>query len=143
MASPRLYDELVHVYEKQMISRAHELGSLCQVHCHGNIRSTLGKIIERGADYTEPVEPPPDGDIEFNEAKQLAGGRITLGGNIESRIIDGGSPEEVEEAVRMAFEGSKYRMVLKPSAFPISRLTERMFNNYNHMIDLWEKLSKF
>lgn len=143
MASPKLYDELVHGYEDKMISRAHELGALCQVHCHGNISSTLEKIIERGGDYTEPVEPPPDGDIEFSEAKKLAAGRITLGGNIESRIIEGGSEKEIEEAVVKAFEGGKHRMILKPSAFPISKVSEQMYRNYNKMIDLWDEMSQY
>lgn len=48
------------------------------------------KIIERGADYTEPVEPPPNGDLTLAEAKKLAAGRITLGGNIEARLLQYG-----------------------------------------------------
>ena len=49
--------------------------------------------------------------------------------------------EEVERAVRAAFEGPRSRMVLKLSAGPIGPITPTMFRNYNRVIDLWEDLS--
>lgn len=141
MGSPMLYGELVQPYERQIIDRIHAAGALCHVHCHGNLRSTLDLIIERGADYTEPVEPPPDGDITFAEAKALAGGRITLGGNIEARILETEDAHSVVEAVRRAFAGGKSRMILKTTAGPISRMTPRMIVNYHRLVDAWEELS--
>jgi len=141
MGSPRLYEELVQEFEAELISRIHEAGALCHVHCHGNVRSTLEMVIQRGADFFEPVEPPPDGDITFAEAKALAAGRIALGGNIESRILENESEGVVEEATRRAFEGGKRRMVLKTTAGPIGRITPSMLANYHRMIDVWEELS--
>ncbi|MFQ6079450.1 MAG: uroporphyrinogen decarboxylase family protein [Thermodesulfobacteriota bacterium] len=141
MASPGLYEELVQGPEKQVIERIHAGGALVQVHCHGNVRSTLEWVIARGADYFEPVEPPPDGDIPFAEAKKLAAGRVTLGGNIEVRLIYYSDADTVEEKVRQAFEGGKQRMVLQPTEGPISAVSERMLQNYMRMIDVWEELS--
>jgi len=141
MASPRIYEELVQNFERPVIERIHAAGALCHVHCHGNVRSTLEMAIERGADFFEPVEPPPDGDITFAEAKALADGRITLGGNIEMRVLECGAPDEVERAARAAFEGGKKRMVLKPTAGPIGAITPAMLANYLRMIDVWEELS--
>lgn len=139
MGSPRLYEELVQPFEAALISRMHEAGTLCHVHCHGNVRSTLEMVIERGADFFEPVEPPPDGDITFAEAKALAAGRMTLGGNIEARVLENESVEAVEEATRRAFEGGKERMVLQTSAGPIGKVTPVMLANYHRMIDVWEE----
>jgi hypothetical protein len=141
MGSPRLYDELVQESEKEVISRIHDAGALCHIHCHGNVRSTLEMVIERGGDFFEPVEPPPDGDITFAEAKEVAAGRITLGGNIEARILANESADVVEEATRKAFEGGKHRMVLKTSDGPISKITPSMLKNYHRLIDVWEELS--
>jgi uroporphyrinogen-III decarboxylase len=141
MGSPELYDRLVHTYEAKVIEKMHEHGTLCHLHCHGNIRSTFEKIIRRGADFTEPVEPPPDGDISFAEAKERAAGRITLGGNIESRIIERENLETVEETVRTAFEGGRKRMVLLTTARPLTTMTSLMARNYHRAIDLWEELS--
>jgi len=101
----------------------------------------LELMIARGVDYTEPVEPPPDGDITFAEAKALAGGRMTLGGNVEARVLENEGVEATEAAVRAAFEGGKERMVLMPTAGPIGRMTERSRANYHRLIDLWEELS--
>jgi hypothetical protein len=141
MGSADLYDELVQPFERYIIDRIHAGGALSHVHCHGNVRSTLEKVIERGGDYFEPVEPPPDGDITFAEAKSLANGRITLGGNIEARLIEHESADVVEEATRRAFEGGKNRMVLQTTAHPLNDLSPRAVENYHRMIDVWEELS--
>ena len=97
--------------------------------------------IERGADFFEPVEPPPDGDITFAQAKAIAAGRMTLGGNIEARIIKTGHVDEVEKAARAAFEGGKERMVLQSTAGPISLMTPRVTANHQRLVDVWEELA--
>lgn len=141
MGSPRLYEELVQHFEQKVIERIHATGAISHVHCHGNVRSTLELVIQRGGDFFEPMEPPPDGDMTFAEAKALAAGRITLGGNVEARLLDNENAETVEEATRRAFDGGKARMVLQTSAGPISRMTPRTIANYHRMIDVWEELS--
>lgn len=141
MGSPRLFEELVQPYERQLIEKIHAAGALSHIHCHGNVRSTLELAIDRGGDFFEPVEPPPDGDITFAEAKMLAKGRITLGGNVEARILENENADAVEEAARRAFEGGKDRMALQTTAGPISKMTPKMAENYHRMIDVWEELS--
>ncbi|MFW6107917.1 MAG: hypothetical protein ACOC70_01830 [bacterium] len=104
------------------------------------MRDALPRMIERGGDYTEPVEPPPDGDIPMAEAKRSADGRITLGGNVEARILANETEDDVEAAVRSAFEGDNHRFMLRPTEKP-SRLDEREFRNYLRMLDVWTELS--
>ncbi len=141
MGSPALYDALVQGPERQVIERIHAGGAIAHVHCHGNVRSTLEKAIARGADFFEPVEPPPDGDIPFADAKALAAGRMTLGGNIEARILECGTLAETESAVRAAFEGPRRRMILQTTAGPIGEYHPTIIANYHRLIDLWEELS--
>ncbi|NQT53813.1 hypothetical protein HQ576_17280, partial [bacterium] len=141
MGSPALYDALVQEQERSIIGFCHQHGAVVHVHCHGNVRHALGRSIERGADYTEPVEPPPDGDITLAEAKAMADGHITLGGNIEARVVCHGSEAEVEEAVRAAFEGGKQRFVLAPTEGPSPTISDREYRNWMKMIDVWEELS--
>jgi hypothetical protein len=141
MGSPGLYRELVQELERPIIERVHEAGALAHVHCHGRVRTTIELAIKRGADYFEPVEPPPDGDITFAEAKEIAAGRMTLGGNIEARILENGTPDDVDRAVRAAFEGGNHRMVLRTTAGPLGRMSPRAVANYHRMLDLWEELS--
>ena len=141
MASPQLYDQLVQAFEAPIIERIHAAGAVSHVHCHGNIRSTLERVIARGGDFFEPCEPPPDGDITFADAKAAAAGRITLGGNIEARILENEGVRAVEGAVRAAFDGGKDRMVLQTTAGPLSTMTANAVANYHRMIDVWEELS--
>jgi uroporphyrinogen-III decarboxylase len=142
MAWPEIYDTLVQEQEKSIIDYIHENSdAVVHIHCHGRVRHALKRMIERGADYTEPVEPPPDGDITLAEAKEMAAGRITLGGNVECRVLCNESEDTVEEATRAAFEGGKECFVLRPSDFPSRVLGEKEYRNYMRMIDVWEELS--
>jgi len=141
MASPKLYEELVHKFETPIIDRVHQAGAISHVHCHGNVRSTIEMVIERRTDFFEPVEPPPDGDITMAEAKAIVNGCMTLGGNLESRVLEHGTIEEVEKAVYAAFEGGKERMILATTAGLISAMTPKMIENYHRVVDLWEEWS--
>jgi hypothetical protein len=142
MAGPRTYDRLVQEQERCLIDYVHAQGNIAvHVHCHGNVRYALQRMIERGADYTEPVEPPPDGDITMAEAKQPAAGRITLGGNVECRVLCNGQGDEVEAAVRAAFDGGKERFILRPTEGPSPTMGEREFRNWMMMVNMWEALS--
>ena len=120
MGSPMLYEELVQHFEQKVIERIHSGGAISHVHCHGNVRSTLELAIQRGGGFFEPVEPPPDGDITFAEAKALAAGRITLGGNIEARVLENEDADTVEETTRRAFDGGRPGWCSKrpPGRFP-------------------------
>ena len=142
MAPPVIYDALVQEQEKTIIQYIHKNSdSVVHIHCHGRIRNALLKTIERHGDYTEPVEPPPDGDITMAEAKKMSAGRITLGGNVECRILCNESEDAVEKAVHEAFEGGKERFILTTTAEHSPKITQQEFNNYMRMIDLWEELS--
>jgi hypothetical protein len=143
MASPCTYDRLVQAQERSLIDHAHATrDALVHVHCHGHVRHALQRTIERGADYTEPVEPPPDGDITMAEAKALADGRITLGGNVECRVLCNEDEAAVEAAVRAAFAGGTHRFVLRPTEGPSPQMTEREFHNWIKLVDLWEALGE-
>jgi len=142
MAPPEVYDALVQEQERSIVQYIHENSdAIVHLHCHGRVRDALPKMIERGGDYTEPVEPPPDGDITMAEAKEVAAGRITLGGNIECRVLCIESENAVEAAVRAAFEGGKERFILRPTEASSPVLSEQEFRNYMRMIDVWEELS--
>ncbi len=142
MASPRIYDRLVQKQERSLIQhvKAKREDVIVHIHCHGSVRHALQRTIERGADYTEPIEPPPDGDITMTEAKALAAGRITLGGNIECRILCNGTPDDVEAAVQAAYQGGTHRFVLRPTDLPSPMMDEREAANWERMVATWEKM---
>ena len=142
MASPKTYDALVQEQERDLIAFIHKQGNVTvHVHCHGHVRHALPRTIERGADYTEPIEPPPDGDITMAEAKALADGRITLGGNIECRLLVNETEREVEEAALATFSGGKQRFVFRSTEGPSPRISKQEYRNWMKMVDMWEILS--
>ena len=62
-------------------------------HCHGNISTVIDKIVGAGVQLLDPVEPPPQGDIEMKVAKErAAAGPMTLIGNIEMSALETESP---------------------------------------------------
>ena len=128
MMGPRQWDEWVVPYDGEIIRRIknRDPEARIHVHCHGRISSLLDSWIAMGVDSIDPVEPPPQGDIQFVEAKRRVKGRITLFGSIESCWLDMARPDEIELAVRSAIEdGGSLRMALMPSATRYERHTER------------------
>lgn len=132
MMSPRHWEELVVPYDGEIMRRikARDPEARIHVHCHGRVATMLDSWMSLGVDSIDPVEPPPQGDIEFADAKRRVAGRMTLFGNIEFCLMDMGTPDEVETAVRRALEeGGKDHMVLFPSATPHERHTPRFTAN--------------
>jgi hypothetical protein len=137
MMGPKQWAELVEPYDGTIMKRIKERdpASIIHVHCHGKVGTLLESFIRMGADSTDPVEPPPQGDIEFVDAKRLADGRLTLYGNMEFVDMERCRPDEIEEKVRRAIEdGGKAHMVLFPSAVPHEQHTPQMLANAERYI---------
>jgi len=132
MMGPKQWQELVVPYDGEIMRRikARDPQARIHVHCHGKVGTLLDSWLALGVDSIDPVEPPPQGDIGFAEAKRRVAGRITLFGNIEFCWLDLGTPDEIEAAVRRALEaGGKRHMVLGPSAAPHQRHTPKFTAN--------------
>ena len=146
MMSPRHWDELVVPYDGEIMRRikAQDPEARIHVHCHGRVGTMLDSWLSLGVDSIDPVEPPPQGDIEFVDAKRRVAGRLTLFGNIEFCLLDLGTPDEVETAVCRALdEGGKQHMVLFPSAVPHQQHTPRFTANAIRYIKAGLKYGRF
>jgi len=130
MMSRRFYDELVVPYDGKLMELVHAHGALVHVHCHGKINGVFERIMDMGADMLDPVEPPPDGDLEIGDAKRRAHGRMVLMGNIEFRHLEFATRQEVDELVRRAIcEQGKAGIMLYPSATPITYMSDQLRDN--------------
>ncbi len=144
MMSPRQYDEYVANYDGRLIDLIHKYGQYAHVHCHGRISRIFQRLLDKRVDALDPVEPPPDGDIEIAEAKRLAAGRMTLMGNIEFHRLEFAAPEEMDALVRRALcEGPKDHFILYPSATAISRLSDRYRDNAIRYIEAGLEYGRF
>ncbi len=135
---PRFFARFVVPYVAEMVALIHRYGARARLHCHGRIGQVLEMIAETGADALDPCEPPPDGDVTLAEVKRRVGGRMAIFGNIELKLLEHGTPEEVREAVRecmrAAKEGGGY--VIMPTAAPINEpLSPQTERNYRIFIE--------
>ncbi|MEI6602946.1 MAG: uroporphyrinogen decarboxylase family protein [Clostridia bacterium] len=136
--SPDFFREFVAPYIKEMTQLIHQHGGLVRIHSHGRIGEVLDMILDSGADAIDPCEAPPDGDIELAEVKRRIGDRMTIFGNIQLKLLEHGSKEEVIQAVVRCMEAAKEggRYVIMPTAAPINvPLASKTEENYLTYID--------
>ena len=133
-----LFDRYVVEYDRELIEMAHRAGAYVRVHSHGRVRAILPKLVAMGADATDPVEPPPLGDITLAEAKALVGDRLTICGNLELRDLETMSREQVADLTRRTLDEGMPggRFALMPGAEPITiPLNSKLEENWMTYID--------
>ena len=130
---PSFFEEMVLPGLTETTRILREAGLFVRVHCHGRIREALPMFIASGAQGTDPIEPPPDGDITLRAVKEQYGDRLVLFGNTELKLLEQGTPEQIDNAVREQMDAAKAGggYVLMPTASPIneplSPVTERNY----------------
>jgi hypothetical protein len=151
---PHLFNEYVVRYTGPMVEMIEKHGGFARIHCHGRIRAVLDYIVEMGAAAIDPIEPPPNGDVELDYVRREYGADLVLFGNLELADIENMEPREFEKVVEKALidgtsgEPARGRsdpvqgvalggFVLMPSSAPAGRkITLRMMTNYQTMIRL-------
>lgn len=135
---PSLFERFVVPYVRELVDLIHSRGSKARLHCHGRIGRVLDLIAATGADSTDPCEGPPDGDIPLGEVKRRIGSRLSLFGNLQLKLLEHASPDEVRTAVRDCMAAAKPGggYVIMPTAAPInSPLARKTEENYLRFID--------
>jgi len=146
MMGPRQWDQWVVPYDGEIMRqiKQRDPNALIHVHCHGRVGTLLKSMMAMGVDSTDPVEPPPQGDIDFAAAKKLVDGRMVLFGNVEFLDMETLDPNQIEEKVRLALtEGGKRKMVLYPSATPHERHSPKQLANSRRYIEAGLKYGAF
>jgi hypothetical protein len=138
---PQLFKEYVVRYTGPMVDVIQRHGGFVRIHCHGRIRSIIDYIVEMGAVAIDPVEPPPQGDVELVDMRRKYGRELVLFGNLEIADIENMEPCEFEKVVRRCLEdgtdGQGKGFVLMPTASPIGReITSGTMANYETMVRL-------
>jgi len=132
MMGPKQWAEWVVPYDGKIMRMIRQRipDAIIHVHCHGRVGTLLDSWIDMGVSSTDPVEPPPQGNIEMGEAKRRVAGRLTLWGNIEFADMEHCTPDQIEDKVRHALEdGGKQHTILFPSATPHERHSGRFTAN--------------
>ncbi|MBU4212090.1 MAG: hypothetical protein KKD33_05865, partial [Verrucomicrobia bacterium] len=62
---PSLFSEYVVQYVGPMVETIHRHGGYARIHSHGKLRQILDFIAATGCMGLDPIEPPPQGDVEL------------------------------------------------------------------------------
>ncbi len=138
---PRLYEEYVVRYTGQIVGIIQKYGGHARIHSHGRLRGILPLIAKMNPDGLDPLEPPPQGDMELWEIKEAIGRDTVLMGNIEAADIEMLPPADFEKkaaaALRQGTAGEGRGFILHPSSCPYGRtITAQTIANYETMIHL-------
>jgi hypothetical protein len=140
---PRCFREYVCRYVAPMIDIIHSTGGYARIHCHGRLKGILDDVAAMGADALDPIEPPPQGDVELSCVRQRYGKQLALFGNLEIADIENlPTPQFAEKVKRALAEGTCGEgrgFVLMPSASPYGRvLAAQTLKNYEKIIEIVE-----
>lgn len=145
---PHLFKEYVVRYTGPMVETIQKYDGFARIHCHGRLQAVLDYIVEMGADAIDPVEPPPQGDVELEYVRSKYGKDLVLFGNIEIADIENTEPGHFEKIVEKALidgtggKGKGRGFVLMPSSATNSRtITPKVMENYETMVRLTSKFN--
>ena len=138
MMGPKQWEELVVPYDGEIMRRikAADPEAIIHVHCHGKVGTLLDSFVEMGVDSIDPVEPPPQGDVDIAEVKWKYDGKLVFVGNIEFLDMETKNPDEMDGLVQHAIEGGgKKNVMLWSSASPHERPTDRFLGNAERYVE--------
>jgi hypothetical protein len=139
------FEEYVVRYTGPMVRQIKSTGGMVRIHSHGRIRNVVDYFIQMGADATDPIEPPPHGDVELKYMREKYGKQIVLFGNIEIADIEHMPADRFRKVVRKTIadgtSGEGRGFVLTPTSAPYGRtISELTFRNYQIMVEEVERL---
>jgi len=148
---PRLFEEYVVRYDTPMVESIQRgrgdggEGGFARIHSHGNLRDILEATVSTGCVGLDPIEPPPQGDVELGYVRERYGDQLVLFGNIEASDIEilptDAFRRKVDQALQEGTAGSGRGFVLMPSACPYGRfLSPLAVENYRAMVEAVENI---
>lgn len=117
--SPKVFDEYVAPWDRQLVDLAHEMGQKIVYHTCGGMMPLLERIADMGVDAMETFTPRDmGGDSNLAEAKRRIGDRVCMiGGFDQGHFFKDCTEEQTREQVRKCFKeaGQGGGFILSPS----------------------------
>ncbi|MFC1735543.1 uroporphyrinogen decarboxylase family protein [Candidatus Hydrogenedentota bacterium] len=138
---PSLFREYVCQYVGPMVKSIQRYGGFARIHSHGKLKAILDDIVDMNPDGLDPIEPPPQGDVELAYVRENYGKNMVLFGNLEVSDIEALPTDKFSEKVKRALDegtsGEGRGFVLMPSACPYGRnLSSLTLRNYEKIIEI-------
>jgi MtaA/CmuA family methyltransferase len=110
LVGPRLYDEFVWPYEKQLVDGLHALGTRVRLHICGNTRRILAGMGKLGCEIVDLDYPSP-----LAEGRAAMGpGQVLLGNINPVKVLRDGTPESITAAVAECHRQAGSRYIVGP-----------------------------
>lgn len=135
MMSPDDFRRLVTKWDGKIIKTLNETGAITTCHCHGKVKDAIPEMIKMGYYATDPVEPPPAGDVTWHEVKKLAEDKLTLMGNIEWDELEFADCDYIRGRIKEILSTGKRHTVISASSGPISMVSQKLADNYRILVD--------
>ena len=97
---PRLFREYVAAYDRPIVDAIHRHGGYARMHSHGKIKQVLEPLHDMRIDGLDPLEPPPQGDVELHFVRETYGRDWALFGNLEVSDIESLPVDRFAEKVK-------------------------------------------
>jgi uroporphyrinogen decarboxylase len=138
--SPDTYMKVQYEADKMGFDYFHSKNMKVLLHCDGDVRKLIPTLIDIGLDCLEPLEVKANMDLK--SIKEKYGDKLALMGGIDTRIIEEGSDEELENEIKTKFEiGKKGSGYIYHSDHSI---TEKVsFKRFCFLLDLIKKYGKY
>ena len=138
------FADYVVKYTGPMVEAIKKHGGMVRIHSHGRIKNVADYFVQMGADATDPVEPPPNGDVDLIYMREKYGKQLVLFGNIEISDIENLGSDKFRKIVKQAIaEGTSGKgrgFVLTPTSAPYGRnISEQTLRNYQIMVEEAER----
>ena len=136
-----LFDAYVVRYTGPMVQMIQRHEGFVRLHCHGRIRNILPYMQQMNVDAIDPIEPPPQGNVELGEVRRQYGKAFALFGNLEISDIENMDASRFEkvvaQSIREGTQGEGRGFVLMSSSSPFGRnITSKTMVNYETMVRL-------
>ncbi len=96
LMGPAAWDELVVPCDQPLTAMLHAQGAIVHYHNHGRMQRWLEKIADLGVDSLDPIEQPPYGDTEMDQAYARIGDQVCLVGGLDDmEILETRSLDEI------------------------------------------------
>jgi hypothetical protein len=87
LMGPRAWDELIVPFDRPLVEMIHAHGAIAHYHNHGHMHRCIERIAELGIDSLDPVEQPPYGDLQMDQAMARVGDRVCLLGGLDDMEV--------------------------------------------------------
>ncbi|MCF7837797.1 MAG: uroporphyrinogen decarboxylase family protein [Candidatus Marinimicrobia bacterium] len=138
--SPAMFDEFIAPYLKDLVAGYREQGYYVIKHTDGNIMPILDALLDANPHALHSLDP--QGGVQLDQVKQLAGDRVCLIGNVNCGLLQTGTDDEVvadaRRSLRQGMPGGGY--VFSTSNCIYTGLT---LERYELILDVWRTTGNY